>query len=188
LEIGAKGRNVLREDLPLPIAVLRSSALDQNSNVMRDFLNWSSASLCPHGKTTMSSQLFQRRVEDGAWGLTVATPHQVALEVWGYVQYVPERSLAIITAGKCDGGHDLGLAIPIKWFRPNVHSQPVPLDFEHIVLALSDHHAHALEPWLAGRRPDRVGRFSSCTTFDKWKVLFLVDESYNVTSAVETLF
>jgi len=76
-EIGAKGWNILRDDVPLPAAVLRSSALDLNSKIMREFLASSSASLSPHGKTTMSPQLFQRQMDDGAWGLTIATPQQL---------------------------------------------------------------------------------------------------------------
>ena len=33
--------------------------------------------LAPHGKTTMAPQLFQRQIEHGAWGITLAVPHQV---------------------------------------------------------------------------------------------------------------
>ena len=36
--IGAKGWNVLREDMNFPIAVLKDSALTHNSHWMRDFL------------------------------------------------------------------------------------------------------------------------------------------------------
>lgn len=31
----------------------------------------------PHGKTSMAPQLFQRQIEHGAWGITLAVPHQV---------------------------------------------------------------------------------------------------------------
>jgi len=27
-----------------------------------------------------------------------------------------------------------------------------------------------------------------CTTFDKWRILFLVDDDYQITSAIETFF
>lgn len=76
-EISARGWNVLRGDLPLPLAVLRQSAIDRNSAWMRAFLLHSGAVLAPHGKTTMSPQLFHRQLEDGAWGVTVATVHQL---------------------------------------------------------------------------------------------------------------
>ena len=76
-QVGAQRWNVLREDLPLPLAVLKQSALDQNSRWMKRFLSLSGASIAPHGKTTMSPQLFQRQLGDGAWGITVATVGQL---------------------------------------------------------------------------------------------------------------
>lgn len=76
-EIGAKGWNVLREDLPLPLAVLRQSALRHNGHWMREFLTRSGAVIAPHGKTTMSPQLFRDQLADGAWAMTVATTQQL---------------------------------------------------------------------------------------------------------------
>ena len=76
-QIGRQGWNLLREDLPLPLAVLRASALDANSDWMRRFLALTGAKLAPHGKTSMSPQLFARQLADGAWGLTVATAQQL---------------------------------------------------------------------------------------------------------------
>ncbi len=408
-DIGARNWNILREDVPLPAAILRSSALDHNGKIMGDFLASSGAFLCPHGKTTMSPQLFQRQMDDGAWGLTVATPQQLrvarsfghkrillanqltgrlairyvldelrgdpdfdfyclvdsvdgvqhlmdeiqkhptvrplqvlleigsqglrcgcrtkeeslrvaravcksgsslalrgvegfeglfrfqaqtgktdpvtgflqflvetvqslekerlfadgdilmtaggssyfdlvtkvlraaslttptrvvlrsgcylihdsgmyarfeqerqnrqdriehgregkaakaeaALEVWAYVQSVPETTLAILNAGRRDCGHDAGLPVPLKWFRPGLHTRPCALSSEYIVTALSDQHAHMQIP---SRHHLKVGDLIGlgishpCTTFDKWKLIFVVDDGYNVTSAVETYF
>ncbi|HEX4184186.1 MAG TPA: alanine racemase [Caulobacteraceae bacterium] len=76
-DIGRAGWSVLREDLPLPVAVLREPALQANSGWMRRFIERTGARLAPHGKTTMSPQLFARQMEDGAWGLTVATIQQM---------------------------------------------------------------------------------------------------------------
>lgn len=76
-EVGRQGWNVLREDLPFPLAVLRASALRHNSLVMRRFLARTGAFLVPHGKTTMSPQLFHRQLDDGAIGITVATVGQL---------------------------------------------------------------------------------------------------------------
>ena len=75
--IGEKRWNVLREDLPLPLAILKESALAHNGTWMRRFLGLSGAVIAPHGKTTMSPQLFARQFADGAWGITVATPQQL---------------------------------------------------------------------------------------------------------------
>ncbi|HZS81589.1 MAG TPA: amino acid deaminase [Stellaceae bacterium] len=75
--IGKKKWNVLREDLPLPLALLRRSALQQNARWMRGFLERSGAVIAPHGKTTMSPQLFRQQLADGAWAMTVATVQQL---------------------------------------------------------------------------------------------------------------
>jgi D-serine dehydratase len=76
-QIGERRWNVLREDLPLPLAVLKESALAHNGAWMRRFLDLSGAKISPHGKTTMSPQLFARQLADGAWAMTVATVHQL---------------------------------------------------------------------------------------------------------------
>jgi len=75
--IGAKRWNVLREDMTLPIAVLKRGALTHNGAWMRRFLDASGATIAPHGKTTMSPQLFSRQLSDGAWAMTLATIQQV---------------------------------------------------------------------------------------------------------------
>ena len=41
-----------------------------------------------------------------------------ALEVWSYVQSIPEPGLAFLTMGKRDMPYDAGLPIPIKRYRP----------------------------------------------------------------------
>jgi D-serine dehydratase len=76
-EIGRQGWNVLREDLPMPLAVLKENALKHNGRWMRAFLESSGAVIAPHGKTTMSPQLFEQQLTDGAWAITVATAHQL---------------------------------------------------------------------------------------------------------------
>src|SRR5687767_4536159 len=75
--MGGQGWNVLREDLPLPLAVLKRSALERNSAYMRGFLAMTGAAIAPHGKTTMSPQLFARQIADGAFAITLATVQQI---------------------------------------------------------------------------------------------------------------
>lgn len=75
--IGAQGWNVLREDMPLPLAVLKEGALKHNSAWMQKFLSETGAQISPHGKTSMSPQLFDLQLQDGAWAITVSTPHQI---------------------------------------------------------------------------------------------------------------
>lgn len=93
-EIGTRGWNVLREDLLLPLAVLKENALTHNGHWMRAFLEQSGAVIAPHGKTTMSPQLFERQIADGAWAITVATPHQLQVaRAFGFQRIVLANQL-----------------------------------------------------------------------------------------------
>jgi D-serine deaminase-like pyridoxal phosphate-dependent protein len=59
-----------------PVMVIRRSAVDHNVAMLADYCTDRGVSLAPHVKTTMSPQLWERQLAAGAWGLTVATPHQ----------------------------------------------------------------------------------------------------------------
>lgn len=69
--------NLLCEDLSLPTAVLYQEKLLHNLNWMRQFISAYGLKLAPHGKTTMAPRLFHLQLEAGAWGITLATAHQV---------------------------------------------------------------------------------------------------------------
>jgi D-serine dehydratase len=56
--IGDQGWNALSGDLPFPQALLKRSVLERNARWMRDILAETGVALAPHGKTTMSPQLF----------------------------------------------------------------------------------------------------------------------------------
>ncbi|MFG6432689.1 amino acid deaminase [Roseateles sp. LYH14W] len=65
--------------LPTPLAVVRQAALVHNIEWMQRFATERGVQLAPHGKTTMSPQLFRRQLDAGAWGLTFANVHQLRL-------------------------------------------------------------------------------------------------------------
>lgn len=75
--IGALGLRLLDGDLMMPAAILRDAALRHNILAMQAFADAHQARLCPHGKTSMSPELFAMQIEAGAWGLTAATAHHV---------------------------------------------------------------------------------------------------------------
>ena len=75
--VGRQGWNVLAGDLPLPLALIRRDALAHNVGWMQRFADDSGVRFAPHGKTTMSPQLFRRQLDAGAWGLTFATVTQL---------------------------------------------------------------------------------------------------------------
>jgi len=78
-DVGAQGWWVLHGDLPLPLAVLKQSALAHNLAWMQDFCAQRGLDIAPHGKTTMSPELYARQIAAGAWGISFATVYQAAV-------------------------------------------------------------------------------------------------------------
>ena len=136
-EVGAQGWNLLAGDLDLPAAVLRRSVLDRNGAWMREFLRRTGASICPHGKTTMAPQLVHRQLEDGAWGITLATPHQARV---AYDHGVKRILLANQLAG----------AGPVRWIQETLDADP---EFELLCLVDSREGVGRLAALAQGRRP-----------------------------------
>jgi D-serine dehydratase len=66
-------------DVPLPLLVLRESALAHNVRLMQAWCEARGLSLAPHGKTTMAPALIRRQLDAGAWAITAATVQQVAV-------------------------------------------------------------------------------------------------------------
>jgi D-serine dehydratase len=115
-----------------------------------------------------------------------------ALEVWAHVQALPEPGRAICALGKRDLSHDLELPQPLWWFRPGLHDAPQAAAPTLRVTALNDQHAFVDGPQgdLAWRVGDLVGFGVGhpCTTFDKWPLLYTVDDGYRVLDGVRTFF
>jgi D-serine dehydratase len=78
-ELGRQGWNVARGDLSLPVTTLRADALAHNISTFAEYCRRQRVELAPHGKTTMSPQLFERQIAAGAWAITAATPGQVRI-------------------------------------------------------------------------------------------------------------
>ncbi|MDR2113371.1 MAG: amino acid deaminase, partial [Candidatus Accumulibacter sp.] len=58
---------------------LRESALAHNIAWMQEFARARGVDLAPHGKTTMSPELYRRQLDAGAWGISFATVFQLAV-------------------------------------------------------------------------------------------------------------
>ncbi|MDR7298332.1 D-serine dehydratase [Pelomonas aquatica] len=78
-DVAQRGWTLTGTDLPTPLAVIRQQALAHNIAWMQAFATARGVQLAPHGKTTMSPQLFRRQLDAGAWGLTFANVHQLRL-------------------------------------------------------------------------------------------------------------
>jgi D-serine dehydratase len=76
-EIAKQKWNVLSQDMPLPLMVLKRSALLHNVRAMNDFLREHRLSIAPHAKTHMSPQLAELQLSSGAWAITAGTANQV---------------------------------------------------------------------------------------------------------------
>lgn len=74
-EAGAQGWQA--GAMPMPLCLLRADVLRRNARWMAGFARLNGLSLCPHGKTTMAPQLWNLQIAEGAWGITVATMHQL---------------------------------------------------------------------------------------------------------------
>jgi len=116
-----------------------------------------------------------------------------ALEVWSRVQSCPEPGLAILTMGKRDASFDLEMPIASKRYRPGTDIAPQPVPASWQIANMNDQHAYLRFPSDGDGAPqvgDLIGCGIShpCTTFDKWRALFTVDDDYRVTGAIRTFF
>ena len=80
-QVGQQGWHLFGGEVPLPLAVVRASALAHNLGWMQRFAAERGVGLAPHGKTTLSPQLFAAQVRAGAWGITVANAAQAQVAV-----------------------------------------------------------------------------------------------------------
>ncbi len=114
-----------------------------------------------------------------------------ALEVWAYVQSRPEPGRVLATMGKRDVSFDAGMPLPEHWFRPGRHAKPEPLSHGHATLALNDQHAFLDVPEDSPLKVGDIITFGishPCTTFDKWQLIYVVDDDYKVIEGVKTFF
>lgn len=75
------GLGLRLSDLATPLLTLDDGALDHNTARMARWAAEQGVELAPHGKTTMAPALWQRLLDAGAWGITLATPWQVEVAV-----------------------------------------------------------------------------------------------------------
>jgi D-serine deaminase-like pyridoxal phosphate-dependent protein len=111
-----------------------------------------------------------------------------ALELWAHVLSRPEPGLALACAGRRDVGFDAGLPVPRRFRKPG--GQLAPAAGSH-VSALDDQHAYVRLPPGSDVAPGDLvclGVSHPCTTFDKWRVIPVVDDGYHVIDAVHTFF
>ncbi len=118
-------------------------------------------------------------------------PPRAALELWAHVQSRPEPGRVIVAFGKRDCSHDAGPPRALAWYRPDLHEAPQAMEGHCEVVALNDQHALLT---VASDSPLRFGDLVAfgishpCTTFDKWPLVYLVDDDYRISDAIRTYF
>ncbi|HWA48564.1 MAG TPA: alanine racemase [Dongiaceae bacterium] len=114
-----------------------------------------------------------------------------ALFVAGVVQSVPEPTLALVTMGKRDVGFDIHLPKPVWRYRAHATPQPEPAPADWIIFKLNDQHAHLRVPAGADVKVGDLlicGISHPCTTFDRWRLIHVVDDGWTSVGAVATFF
>ena len=129
--------------------------------------------------------------DHGLYAGTAPSPppaFEPALELWAHVLSRPEPGLALACAGRRDVAFDAGLPVPLRIrgrdgsLRPATGMRAVRLDDQHCYLQLPE--GAELEPGEAVC----FGVSHPCTTFDKWRVIPVVDDDYRVVDAIHTFF
>jgi D-serine dehydratase len=114
-----------------------------------------------------------------------------ALEVWAQVLSIPEPELIILSAGRRDFGQDAGNPVALTHVRRGSAERRPLREADWRMTAVSDQHAHMTVPPGHGVEVGdlvALGPSHPCTTFDKWRILYLVDDDYNVTETIPTYF
>ncbi len=76
-QLAAERRSLFDGGFTTPVLTLQSSALEHNLAELGRYADRHGLAFAPHGKTSMSPQLFARQLAHGAWGITAAVPHQI---------------------------------------------------------------------------------------------------------------
>ncbi|THA73023.1 amino acid deaminase [Streptomyces sp. A0642] len=75
-ELAGQRRNLFTGGFTTPVLALSAESVAHNLALLETYAQRHGLAFAPHGKTSMSPQLFARQLEHGAWGITAAVPHQ----------------------------------------------------------------------------------------------------------------
>lgn len=133
-----------------------------------------------------------RRIRARTPAVDLAQPaFRPALTVWGVVQSLPEPGLAILNVGKRDVSYDVDLPIAERWFRSGLHAAPVPVPEPTVAIQINDQHLMlrvAVDSQYRVGDVVGLGISHPCTTFDKWRIVYVVNEGFDVTEGILTFF
>ncbi len=125
-------------------------------------------------------------------GSGVAIPEfKPALELWSYVQSIPEARRAYLTFGKRDCAYCSGMPVPLLALSEGEPLSAARSMAKTKVVGLNDQHAY-LD--LSGEEQLQVGDLvccgisHPCLAFDKWRAIPVVNDDYEVVDLYHTFF
>ncbi|WP_443049118.1 alanine racemase [Streptomyces sp. NBC_00316] len=74
--LAAERRNLFTGGFTTPVLALSAESVEHNLALLETYAERHGLAFAPHGKTSMSPQLFADQLKHGAWGITAAVPHQ----------------------------------------------------------------------------------------------------------------
>lgn len=114
---------------------------------------------------------------------STGAPLLPAIEVWSQLLSAPESDFGVLNLGKRDIGCDLHNPLPIAKYQGKV------VKFTGKIEKLNDQHGfmRSSDKFAVG---DLIGLGIShpCTTFDKWRLIPLVNDNYDVVDCIHTFF
>lgn len=113
-----------------------------------------------------------------------------AVEIWASVLSRPEPGLVLVGLGKRDASGDGLLPLMKKVRRRGSDVVEVIADQQRVREFNDQHSFIEIDPASTLAVGDLIGFGIShpCTTFDKWRVIPIVDDAYKVTEVAHTLF
>jgi D-serine deaminase-like pyridoxal phosphate-dependent protein len=106
-----------------------------------------------------------------------------AIEVWAQVISAPEKDFGVLNLGKRDIGCDLHNPIPVAKYSNKLSK------FSGEIEKLNDQHGFMRsKEEFAVSELIGLGISHPCTTFDKWRLIPLVNDNYDVVDCIHTFF
>jgi D-serine deaminase-like pyridoxal phosphate-dependent protein len=106
-----------------------------------------------------------------------------AIEVWAQVISAPEKDFGVLNLGKRDIGCDLHNPIPVAKYSDELSK------FSGEIEKLNDQHGFMRsKEEFAVSELIGLGISHPCTTFDKWRLIPLVNDNYDVVDCIHTFF
>ncbi|MER6994340.1 alanine racemase [Streptomyces sp. NPDC000410] len=139
-ELAAQRRNLFTDGFTTPVLALSAESVEHNLAVLQTYAERHGLAFAPHGKTSMSPQLFARQLEHGAWGITAAMPHQVRV----YRAYGIRRVFL---------ANELVDAVALRWLARELDADP---GFRFICYVDSVRGVELMEAALAGAASRRM--------------------------------